>query len=649
MNKNISSFIDSVIEQKKLQFSKDESDFDKLLFERNILKSENDKISIIDYHLISSPFLDKYIEKLDFIIGKDFQENADFINKVKEDFLSNGYVHDYHILEKEIWKLVTKESNSKFNCTFNDYLNSVDLDNKPEGLFSFIDAYSKLLPELNLTDEIIFDNALILTEITKSDAQYNIPLGNVLNGIKNKCKSDYDLGLELLRKSISLNEEKENIISAIVSGLYENKKYEFYDPILKDLIQKGDKLNAFFFGLSNVSDLEITECDLYKEIIKKYIKEDSLVISILSLVFSILKSNNSKYHKFCFKELDSAIENEKTAYYILNNLHQLNNYNQEKTEIIVKLISQDYFSIENYINPISNVFWHLKEFEFFKKVVLAIIEKKPFENFIKSFQSYLHSVDKIELDKFTIKLLTDNQASKRKIGIDIFNHLSSHSPYQFEFNILDLSHILQYKLWVSLTQDFHQPKNRLVALLPLLDSKSDLIRESFICKLEEISEDYGGHVSKIIESNLDKKNPNYLPVTERIKNYIEDYYAKNIDLKNSVSELNPYYTHHKSIKHFERLFSKKMSESVDKGAKENSLFSILTNNGSNTIQLSKGGGFRIGNKKEISQLGKIGTSFTMPRSYFINPNKYELEKGFLMQQNWTDEEFSDINNLLDNE
>lgn len=646
MNKKISSLVDSVIEQKKLQFSKDESDFDKLLFERNILKSENDKISIFDYHLISSPFLDKYIEKFDFIISKDFQENADFINKVKEDFLSNGYVHDYHILEKEIWKLVTKESNSKFNCSFNDYLNSLDLDNKPEGLFSFIDAYSKLLPELNLTDEIIFNNALILTEITKSDAQYNIPLGNVLNGIKNKCKSDYDLGLELLRKSIFLNEEKENIISAIVSGLYENKKYEFYDSILKDLIQKGDKLNAFFFGLSNVSDLEITECDLYKEIIKKYIKEDSLVISILSLVFSILKSNNSKYHKFCFKVLDSAIENEKTAYYILNNLDHLNNYNQEKTEIIVKLINQDYFSIENYINPISNVFWHLKEFESFKKVVLTIIERKPFENFIKSFQSYLHSVDKIELDKFTIELLTDNQASKRNIGIDIFNYLSSHSPYQFEFNILDLSHILQYKLWVSLTQDFHEPKNRLVALLPLFDSKSDLIRESFICKLEEISEDYGGHVTKIIESNFDKKNPNYLPVIERIKNYIENYYAKNIDLKNSVSELNPYHTHYKFIKVFDESFSKNMSKSVDKGARENSLLSIL---GTKTVQLSKGGGWRFGAKKEISQLGKVGTSFTMPRGYFINPNKFELEKGFIIRQDWTDEEFSVIKTTLENE
>ncbi|WP_073153686.1 hypothetical protein [Mesonia phycicola] len=646
MDKIISSFIDSVIEQKKLQFSKNETDFDNLLFEKNILKIENDKISIIDYHLISSQFLDKYIEKFDFKISKEFQVNVDFINKIKKDFLTNGYVHDYHILEKEIWKLVTKESNSKFNCSFNDYLSSVSLDKKPEGLFSFIDAYSNLLPELDLTDVIIFDNALILTEITKSDAQYNIPLGNVLNGIKNKCKSNYDLGLELLKKSFSVNEEKESIISAIVSGLYENKKIEFYDSILKDLIQKGNKLNSIFFGLSNVSKIEITECDLYIEIIKKYIKKDSLVISILSLIFSILKSNNTKYHKFCFKELESAIENEKTAYYILNNLDQLNNYSQQKTKIVIKLINQNYFSIDKYINPINNVFWHLKEFESFKKIVLSIIENKPFENFIKSFQSYLHTVDKIELDKFTIELLTDNQASKRNIGIDIFNQLSSYSPYKFTFNILELSHILQYKLWMSLTQDFHEPKNRLVALLPLIDSNSDLIKESFICKLEEISEDYGGHVTNVIDNNLDKDIPEYTNVIERVKNYIEDYYAKNIDLKNSVPELNPYHTHYKFIKAFDESFSKNMSKSVGKGARENSLLSIL---GTSTVQLSKGGGWRFGAKKEISQLGKVGTSFTMPRGYFINPNKFELEKGFLVRQDWKDEEFLEIKTFLEDE
>ena len=89
-----------------------------------------------------------------------------------------------------------------------------------------------------------------------------------------------------------------------------------------------------------------------------------------------------------------------------------------------------------------------------------------------------------------------------------------------------------------------------------------------------------------------------------------------------------------------------MSKSIDKGARENSLFSIL---GTDTVQLSKGGGWRFGAKKEISQLGTFGSSFTMPRSYFINPNKYEMEIGFMMRQDWKDEEFLTIKTLLDNE
>lgn len=649
MDKILSSFIDSVIEQKKLHFLTNEADFDSILFEKKILKLEKGKISISNYESVSSLFLEIYKEKLDFKISGEFNTNTEFINKIKKDFTSNGYVPDYHLLEKEIWKSIIKESNSKYKCSFNEYLESIDDENRPEDTIKFIYAYSELLPVLNLSVDSIFQNALILLNLTKSEAQYNLDLATVLSGIRNKCKFDYELGLVLLQKSFSVEEGKENLITTTVTGLYEKKGIDFYNSHLKDLIEKEYKQNPVFFGLSNISEITKIECKLFIELIKKYHKKDSLIISILSLVFSILKSNNSKHHIFCFKELVSAIEKEKTAYYILSNLDRLNNYNQEKTEIIVKLINQNYFSIEKHIRLVRNVFCHLKEFESFKKVVLNIIENKPFEKFIKSFESYFHSVDKTELDKFTIELLTDNKANKRNIGVDIFNQLSSHNPYQFTFNILKLSHILQYKLWMSLTQDFHEPKNRLIALLPLIDSKSELIKESFLCKLEEISEDYGGHVTSVLENNLDKKKSNYSLVIERVKKYIEDYYGKNIDIKNSIAELNPYHTHHKSIKHFDRLFSKKMSESVEKGAKENSLFSILTNSDSNTIQLSKGGGFRIGNKKEISQLGTIGTSFTMPRSYFINPNKYELEKGYLMKQDWTDEEFLNIKTFLDNE
>lgn len=166
MDKIISSLVDFIIEQKKLQFSVSETAFDEQLFANNILKSEANEISIIDFRSISTQFVLKYKEKLNFKLSENFKTNAIFIKSINEDFTSNGYVHDYHILEKELWKSIVKESNTEYKCSFNDYLN----EEKPDGVYGFIDAYSNLLTELDLTENEIFENAIILTEITKSDA-----------------------------------------------------------------------------------------------------------------------------------------------------------------------------------------------------------------------------------------------------------------------------------------------------------------------------------------------------------------------------------------------------------------------------------------------------------------------------------------------
>ena len=642
MEKIINSFVDFVIEHKKLQFLAKETTFDEQLFTSNILKADVSKISINDFHAISTHFIIKYKEKLNFEICDNFKTNTSFIKLVKDDFTINGYVQDYHKLEKEIWNYIVKESNFKYKCSFREYLK----ENKPTGIFGFINSYSELLAELDLTENEILENAIIQTEITKNDATYNIPLSNVLSGIKNKCKTDYENGVKLLNISLTLNEDKENIISSIVSGLYESKRKEFYNDLLKELFEKETKLNSILFGLSGVSDISISDCELFIKLINDYGKKETFLISTLSIVFSILKSNHTQHHSFCFKELKSAIEDEKAAYFILNNISFIQNYSQQKTDIIVKLVNQEYFTIKKYINLIAQIFLYLNEFYSFKKVVLSIIEKKPFEKFIKDFQSYFHSVDAVELDKFTIELLIDNSASKRQIGVELFNELSSHQPYCFSFNILELPPLSQYKLWVALTQDFHEPVKRLTALLPLIDSKSELVKESFICKLEETSEDYGGHVTKVLENNLDKKAPNYSITLERVKKYIEDFFSKNINLKRPIFELNPYYTHSKSIKKYNELFSKKMNKTFEKGARENSFLSLLA---TDTIQLSKGGGWRIGAKNEISQLGQYGASFAMPRGYFINPNEFELSKGFEIRQDWRDEDFLEIKTFLENE
>lgn len=642
LSSHINSLIDLVIEQKKLQFLVSTSQFNIVLFKESVLAIENDNIVFTNFELVVNYFLDRYKEKFNFQLSEEFDRNVDFIQKIEIDFLSNGYVKDFDNLEKEIWKTFIRDSNTKFQCSFNEYLKSIDYKNR--NVFPFIEAYSTLLPTLQLSSDTIFENYLIQLEITRNGSQYNIPLESVLNGIKNKCKSDYDIGIELLHKS--LNNEKDNILLAIISGLYENRRVEFYDSVLEKMIEKHVSLNQIFFGLANVDEIEDAECKLFLGLINKYGSNDTLIISILSLVLSILKSKKTEYHNFCFEEFKLAIENENTAYFILDGLCHINNYNLERVEIIVKLINQSYFSNEKYTYQISKVFWYLKDFDLFKNVVLCVIENKPFEKFMECFQSYFNSVSDLELDKFIIELLTNNQASKRFIGLEIFDMLSKHKPYIFSYDILKLPYISQYKLWVSLTQDFHEPKYRLVALLSLIDSKSQLIKESFICKLEEISEDYGNHITKILEEKLDNRSPEYCIMLERIKNYTKNFYSSNADMKYSIGELNPYSTHYKQIRRFNELFSKKMRETVGKSVREDSLLSIL---GTDTVQLSKGGGWRFGNRKEISQLGKVGTSFNMPRSYFINPNEFEMEKNFLEKQDWTDEEFVNIIAALENE
>lgn len=642
MEKVINAFVDLIITHKKLDFFDYESSYDKILFDNNILKLVDNRVSIIDFKIISDYFVIRYKQILSFKLNKSFTRNVDFIKSIKDDFTKNIFVQDYHLLEKEIWKSVIKESNSQYKSSYQDYLR----EDNPHGIFKFIDAYAILLPELNLSVNQVFENAIIQAKISKSDAHYNIPLNNVLQGIKNVCTANYERGVQLLEKALLLVDNDVNILSAIVSGLYENKSVEFYHAILQKLINDERNVNEIFFGLATVSKIEKYDCQIFIKLIKKYFDNENYSISTLSIIFSILKSDNAQHYNFCFNKLYQSIENEKTANYILNDICFLSGYDHEKTDLLINLITQPYFTINKYITPISQVFWDIKDFSAFKNVVFNLIENHPFEKFIKAFQHYLYSVDKIELESFMIELLIDNLASKRYTGIEIFEEFAHNKPYGFISNILDLSPLSQYRLWVSLTEDFNHPNDRLISLLPLLKSSSEIVRECFICKLEVISEDYGGLVIQVLKNNLDEAMDENELIINRVQNYIDSYFSKNVDIKNSILEFNPYHTHYKYINKFKTLFSKKMSNDIEKGTKEHGLLSVL---GANTIHLAKGGGWRFGKNKEIAQLGKFGSSFSLPRSYFLDPNKFDLEKGIATRLDWNDEDFSIIEQLMNDE
>lgn len=646
MDKSLNSFVNFLIEQKKLQFSTDEITIDPVLIENGVLKIENGQVIISDYMMVSKTFVEKYKQKFNISISSSFEQNAEFINNIELDFNNKRFNTDYLTLSKDIWKTIIKESNIDQGCSFSEYLTSIDRDNTPDGFYEFIEAYAESLPELNLSVDEIVDNFLILEDITKSEMEFNVDLGLVLNGIRNLSKNEYDKGLQILQKSLDLEDSKDVLTSAVVTGLYENKGTEFYISVLTKLIKEVRNLNPIFFGLSKVSELSDKDSELFLDLIKEYGDDKNLTIAVLSLVFSVLKSKHTVHHQFCFEELKSAVKDEVTAFYILRNLDLKGVYYNEQTDIVLNLIQQDYFTIDKYIPAIAQSVRRFKDLEYFRQIILTIINVSPFNLFIKKFHTFIYKVDKIEIDTLMIELLTDNAASKRFTGIEIFQELSRPAPYRFTLDILTLAPISQYKLWMALTGDFHQPKDRLTALLPLLDSESELVRESFLCRLEVISEDYGGQVLEVLEENLEVDKPTYSIAIERLKKYISDFYDKHTNSKNALLELDPYHTHFKHIKKFNDLFHKNMSRSIDQGARENSFLSIL---GGSTVQLSKGGGYRFGTKKEIAQLSSFGTSFTMPRNYFIDPNIYEMELGMMIRQNWNDEEFADIIKTLENE
>lgn len=648
IGESISIFVDTIINKKVLAFSTNDYSFDEELVKKKYLSKEGENYKIENYSAFSLPFLKKYKSTFNFEIQKDFKLNTNFLKQISDDFNKDNYIFQYNRLEDELWEIIVQETNKKFNCHFNEYLSSFKKEDKSVEIFKFIKAYSTQLNNLQISADYIYKNSILLLEFAKSDATYNMPLGEILNGVKQKCLNNYSFGIDLFKITITNQETNDNLISAIVSGLYENRGSDFYESELKSKIKNKEFLNGIFFGLSNVNEIKEYECNLFIKLFDEFKNNDDLIISLLALIISILKVEkdvDEKYSKKSFSRLKKSVENENVIFYILNNISYLENHIDEKVDIIVSIIEQEFFSIKKHLKAIEQVFWRLKDIESLKIVILAIAKNRPFVSISESFQSTFSRTDNSSLDSLLIELLTDNDAAKRFIAVDIFNKLSFNNPYKFTIDILKLEPIIQYKLWVALTQDYKEPKYIIPALLPLIDSKSEIVSESFAYKLEELSEEYGGHITTILDNHLNKTTK-HIKIIEQIKSHIDLFYRNNITLKHKIKELNPYYTSYKQVNHFNDLFYKNMSKTIQKGAEKNSLLSVL---GVNTVQLSKGGGWKFGNKKEISKLGSVGSSFSLPRSYYINPNKYELEKGLEMRTNWKESDFEIIKNILSDE
>ena len=627
-------------------------DFEKLL-ESQLVKIQTDKYHIIDFEIFGYNVYSRYKSKNKIKLTNDFKTFVLLLKEIETDYKSDKFVQNITVLLNELWAIAILDSNQSFDVDFSDYLKSLDIKENREEIYLFNEGYSRVLPLLNLEVSKFFKNGIQLIKWTKSDADYNMPLGIFLRGVRNKIKENEKWGFSCFVYSIKQTDLDIDLLIPIITGLYDKEGLSFYRDNLEDKVNIETYTISIICGLSNVEYVKEEECELFFEIFSLADKNNKhVLLNLPKLLFAILRSKEDSIDKkhiekaFLFLEELLEIDNSDLILFILRENEFQDDHLELRQDLIVSLINKPHFKQE-YLNSIDHFLWELKDVRYFEKLLFAIGEFLPFKTVCKNLSSSINELRsncKKEFEKVIVDLLIQDKASYRFLATDIFSNLSS-EHYSFDYDILELNSLSQYKLWVSIFQNYREPKNILPCLLPLLKSKSSLVKEAFICKLEEYSESYGGSVTEILKQKLDFGDAELKAVFERIDKFKVEFYNKNVLVKDGIKELNPVYTQNRLFIEFNKSYNRHFTRKFQKSSNENSFFLNLCSK----VTLLKGGGWKIDGRNEISKLGKISTSFSLPRVYFTRPEHFDFETSVEMVTNWDDTSFVEIKKFLNNE
>ena len=147
----------------------------------------------------------------------------------------------------------------------------------------------------------------------------------------------------------------------------------------------------------------------------------------------------------------------------------------------------------------------------------------------------------------------------------------------------DLPEEFQCLFVISMLQDYGNPETRLPKILPLIDSKSERVRNILMGQLRPYLDDYMGHVINAL---------NRLKLENKYVDVIKQYYERRADAlekRRRMKELSPRYSHMSEFQETMRLQKVHMQEQIREAEKRQK--SILKEI-AKTVVLARGGGWR---------------------------------------------------------
>ena len=641
LHNSLQQFIDIVVKEKLFVFKEEQLTFDyQPLIDNNILTRNGGQYRVSESQIFTKAFYDYFSSKLSFTLSNDFQAAIEFYNKLQEDFKVERKV--IIGITEQMGNLLTyliKSINKDFGVTFEDFALTLKKNDEDRLLYEFNSSFFKCLDELEIEAENLYPTIIHLHEQVDSDVHYNMNLGELTKAVQRYCIQHPDKGVNLLE----LHHEREsepivNIHAAILTGLYKGNREEELERI-KELTKEDINhvsiacaISAFEPGSNSEATNLLNTIDSIKSV------ADDYVINLPRLYVNFINNKNvsdSKILKRCFAKSQELLEFDHLGIK-QNTLWQLRFVKSHDEEVFKIVDSLNKAPLEkNLYKLVNDVLTRFEDQKYFFQFLRGYsvnnkmkFEAKKFEFPISKFKNDNPS----DFGKYLIELLIDDDGGIRFIGKRILSHLRIviHGNYQFEYDILNLPALEQYKLWVSVFQDSPEPKYSFSLLLPLRKSKYPFVAEAFICKLEELIESYTSSVVSVLKEHLDLTDDKDKKLLERIELKYEEF-DKYWDKK--VKVLNPLYTQSKLYEVYQEGFGDSLSSNMEDSVEDNSSFlSMMT-----TITLAKGGGWKHEQGGQVSQLSTISSSFQFPREYYIRPERFDFENRVSFTENWENE------------
>ncbi|WP_336516458.1 hypothetical protein [Pollutibacter soli] len=637
---NISLLLERIFTNKKFVFELDGvSELLPILLEYGIIEKNGEKYQVAHNNLFYYAVYREYTKTKSFVVNNSVEDLFAFLDLFETEF--DGITQKFGITRflSGVFSIAIYHQHLNFQTDI------IEISKKWEGLPNrqleiFTTALIKFLPfhRYQLDDFLFLLHRVFtlykyeekevfnitLNEIAKSLTAYSIlQEGNSL-ALLEKIKSNHDPIDDIINNSLfigfinSIDNYLENLVI-----LFSNKYSQ--PSIINALSAKltfNEKETATILGLLKTHQP-------FEQ--KALVQIPRLINALVNRTSEITEENINTCFDILFDLLN--IKEFEVQISVLNSVRHIDNYDSKKVKLLEKVLTLNH-STEKLIPHIAWVLYSFKDSKFYFDFLITYAYTFKFrinEDVFEHNIPWIRNISPEVFDKDLVHLVIHNDGEIRWLGRILVKTVSAHqNGFELSKALLHLPAKEQFKFFVSILSYLHDPEMAIPILLPLLESKDDLVVESLLCKLELLTEDYGSLITDILNHQWPEKTTFQESVISRIHDYLVNH-SKIIDEKNSIKEIDPYYTQQRFLNEYLKVYTKNLQQGVSENVDQKSQFLRFAKK----VVVAKSGGWKNPGSGEITKLSTFSTKMTLPISYFISPDNYEWEKLIERTENWS--------------